>query len=246
MHRLNIANPDGTMRATGEWKRAPAGRQREMQLDFAIEFVDAGKLLDRMGMPGMVSGGGGKLDGQIAWLGSPLSLDYSSLSGDLRLATTKGRFLKVDPGAARLLGVLSMQALPRVLSLDFSDVFSNGFAFDEIAGTASSSAGVLTTRDFRMIGPSASVMIEGSADLKQETQDLHVLVLPDVNAGSASLAYALLANPAIGLGTFVAQWILREPLSKAFAREYDVRGKWSDPQVGVHARPANAAVPTTP
>ena len=82
-----------------------------------------------------------------------------------------------------------------------------------------------------MRGASATVLIEGSADLRAETQNLHVLVLPEINAGSASLVYALLANPAIGLGTFLAQLILKDPLSKAFSFEYDVVGPWSDPQV---------------
>jgi uncharacterized protein YhdP len=43
--------------------------------------------------------------------------------------------------------------------------------------------------------------------------------------------YALLANPAIGLGTFIAQLLLRDPLSKAFSLEYDVTGSWRDPVV---------------
>ena len=43
-----------------------------------------------------------------------------------------GQFLKQDPGAAKLLGVLSLQMLPRMLKLDFHDVFSEGLAFDGI------------------------------------------------------------------------------------------------------------------
>ena len=91
--------------------------------------------------------------------------------------------------------------------------------------------GVVSTRDFRMRSPNATVLIEGSSDLRAETQNLHVLVLPEVNVTSASLVYALLANPAIGLGTFIAQLLLRDPLSKAFSFEYDVTGSWRDPVV---------------
>jgi uncharacterized protein YhdP len=40
-----------------------------------------------------------------------------------------------------------------------------------------------------------------------------------------------MANPAIGLGTFLAQMLLRDPLSKAFSHEYDVSGSWAEPQV---------------
>jgi uncharacterized protein YhdP len=126
---------------------------------------------------------------------------------------------------------MSLQSLPRRISLDFRDVFSEGFAFDSIGASAGIKGGVLSTTDFRMRGVSANVLIEGSLDLRTETQNLHVLVLPEVNAGSASLVYALMANPAIGLGTFLAQMLLRDPLSKAFSFEYDVTGSWADPQV---------------
>jgi uncharacterized protein YhdP len=61
-------------------------------------------------------------------------------------------------------------------------------------------------------------------------------VLPEINAGSASVLYAFIANPAIGIGTFLAQWLLRHPLSKIFSYEYDVTGSWTEPQVKRHER----------
>ena len=137
---------------------------------------------------------------------------------------------------------MSLQSLPRRISLDFRDIFSKGFAFDTIKATAHISNGVLSTHDFKMIGPDASVLIEGETDLQTESQNLHVLVLPEINAGSASLVYAFLANPAIGIGTFLAQWVLRHPLSKIFSYEYDVTGSWAEPQVKPHER----ARPETP
>jgi uncharacterized protein YhdP len=62
----------------------------------------------------------------------------------------KGQFLKSEPGAARLLGVLSLQALPRRLMLDFSDVFGEGFAFDFVRGDVRIEQGVATTNNFQM------------------------------------------------------------------------------------------------
>ena len=82
----------------------------------------------------VVRGGKGTLAGQLSWLGSPLALDYPSLAGEVAMAVDAGQFLKVDPGAARLLGVLNLQALPRRLALDFRDVFQEGFAFDNVSG----------------------------------------------------------------------------------------------------------------
>jgi len=139
---------------------------------------------------------------------------------------------------------MSLQSVPRRIALDFRDVFSEGFAFDQISANAELKGGTLFTRDFKMRGVAATVLIEGSIDLLNETQNLHVLVLPEIDARSASLVYALMANPAIGLGTFLAQMLLRDPLSKAFSYEYDVSGSWTDPQVKRRERAAAGAADT--
>ena len=139
--------------------------------------------------------------------------------------------LKVDPGAAKLLGVLSLQSIPRRLTLDFRDVFSEGFAFDGITGSARIANGVATTDNFKMRGVSATVLIDGSADIAKESQNLRVVVIPEINAGAASVAYALAINPVIGAGTFLAQLFLREPLMRAFTFEYAITGPWKDPNV---------------
>jgi uncharacterized protein YhdP len=55
-------------------------------------------------------------------------------------------------------------------------------------------------------------------------------VVPELNAGTASLAYAAI-NPALGLGSFLAQALLRKPLMAANTREFHVTGPWADPKV---------------
>jgi uncharacterized protein (TIGR02099 family) len=236
LKRLQIDNPDGHFSGSGQWQRESGLPKRRMTLSITLEVINAGNLLGRFGLAGAIKNGSGKLNGNLSWLGSPFSIDYPTLSGDLQLEAGKGQFLKADPGVARLLGVMSLQSLPRRISLDFRDIFSKGFAFDTMRATAHITNGVLSTQDFKMNGADASVLIEGETDLKTESQNLHVLVLPEINAGSASVVYAFLANPAIGIGTFLAQWVLRHPLSKIFSYEYDVTGSWTDPQVKRHTR----------
>ncbi|HEX4585815.1 MAG TPA: AsmA-like C-terminal region-containing protein, partial [Burkholderiaceae bacterium] len=236
LKRLQIDNPDGHITGSGQWEREPTSRKRRMTLSITLDIVDAGNLLGRFGVAGAIKNGKGRLTANLSWLGSPFSIDYPTLSGDLELKAEKGQFLKADPGAGRLLGVMSLQSLPRRISLDFRDIFSKGFAFDTIHATAHVTNGVLSTRDFTMIGANASVLIEGQTDLQAESQNLHVVVLPEVNAGSASVLYAFLVNPAVGIGTFLAQWVLRHPLSKIFSYEYDVTGSWAEPQVKRHER----------
>jgi uncharacterized protein YhdP len=207
----------------------PAPRRRAV-LDFKLAIADSGALLERLGTPQAMRGGKGELAGSVSWLGSPLLPDYPTMGGKIAVAIESGQFLKADPGAARLLGVLSLQSLPRRLVLDFRDVFQEGFPFDAITGDVVVEQGVARTNNLRMRGVQAAVVMEGSADLARETTDLRVVVVPQIDAGTASLAYAAI-NPAIGLGTFLAQLLLRRPLAAASTREFQVSGPWADPKV---------------
>ncbi|CAG1017875.1 hypothetical protein BURC_02575 [Burkholderiaceae bacterium] len=240
--RLAMTTPEAKLVANGQWAPTGPGGRRRAALNFKLDIADSGALLDRLGTPKAVRGGKGSLAGEVSWLGSPLALDYPTLTGQVNIAIDSGQFLKVQPGAARLLSVLSLQSLPRRLVLDFRDLFQEGFAFDNITGDLRIDEGVAHTNNLRMRGVQAAVLMEGSADIQRETQDLRVIVVPEINAGTASLAYAAI-NPAIGLGTFVAQIFLRKPLTQAGTREFHVTGPWSDPKVERVQRKLGDAIP---
>lgn len=243
INRLAIVNDDVSMNAAGKWVTKDG--QSKTELTYALDVENAGKLLRRFGFNEVLLGGKGKLDGNINWDGLPFSLDIPSLSGQIHLDMAAGQFLKVDPGAAKLLGVLSLQSLPRRLTLDFRDIFSEGFSFDGITATAAIERGVARTDNFKMRSVSAAVLIDGTADIAKETQNLHVAVIPEINAGAASVLYALAVNPVIGLGTFLAQLFLREPLARAFTYEYQISGPWKDPVVTKIDNKLKAGVNTT-
>jgi uncharacterized protein YhdP len=229
--KLAIINPEGQLRATGKWSGAGMSN-----LSYILDIADAGRLLERFGLAHVLRGGKGRMAGEVSWNGLPFSLDLPTLSGQLQLDLAGGQFLKVEPGAAKLLGVLNMQSIPRRLNLDFRDVFSEGFAFDSVSATAHIDQGVARTENFRMQGVTATVLIGGSADIARESQNLHVAVLPEINLGAASVVYGLAVNPVIGIGTFLAQLFLRDPLMRAFTFEYQVTGPWKDPVVTKLAR----------
>ncbi len=230
LQKLTINNDDGKLTGSGQWQRESGSSLRKMTLRVSLTYSDAGKLLGRFGLAGTIKKGRGKLEGELSWRGSPFAIDYPSLTGELHLTSEGGQFLKVDSGAGRLMGVFSLQSLSHAVAGDFRNVFSRGFAFDTLAASAYIDNGTLTTDDFIMKGANAVVRVKGRADLRAETQDLEVVVIPEINAGTASLAYALV-NPAIGLGTFIANFLLRKPLSAAFTNIYEVTGSWSDPKV---------------
>ena len=224
--KLALTSADSRLSGNGVWS-AP---RKRMTLELKLDVNNAGDMLDRLGFGKQVRDGHGRAQGEFTWTGSALQPDWPTLGGAAQVNVDAGQFLKAEPGAARLLGVLSLQSLPRRLTLDFRDVFQQGFAFDNLAGDITLEQGIAKSNNLRIRGVQAAVLIEGQTDLKRETQDLHMVVVPEINAGTASLAYAAI-NPAIGLGTFLAQLFLRKPLMQAGTREFNVRGTWSDPQV---------------
>ncbi len=235
LEKLNLTVPEARLQASGNWAIAALPKnseapQRRTALQLKLDISDAGALLARLGMPGVVRGGQGNLSGQIGWLGSPLALHPPSLDGELQLDLERGQFLQADPGLAKLLGVLSLQALPRRLTLDFRDIFSQGFAFDSVRGDAQVVQGVISSDNLQMKGVNAAVLLEGSANLEHETQDLTALVIPELNAGGASLM-ASFVHPAVGLGSLLAQYLIGKPLQAAATQQFHISGSWYDPKV---------------
>ncbi|MGR9580652.1 YhdP family protein, partial [Pandoraea sputorum] len=141
------------------------------------------------------------------------------------------QILKADPGLAKLLGILSVQTLAKILTFDFNSVVGSGLPFDNIDGNATMQAGVASTDDLTIHANAATIKIDGHTDLAHETQDLNVLVLPKINAASASLAWAII-NPALGIGSFFAQLARGEQLSRTLSTTYHVTGSWDNPIIG--------------
>jgi uncharacterized protein (TIGR02099 family) len=227
--KLALSNPDGVLAATGRWLTRDGKSATSM--NFTLDIKDAGRLLDRLGFPETLRHGKGQMSGDLSWSGLPYSLDIPSLSGQIQMKVENGQFLKQDPGAAKLLGVLSLQMLPRILKLDFHDVFSEGLAFDGITANATISKGVLHTDNLKMHGVSATVLMDGSADIAHESTNLHVVVIPEFNLGTGPLVYGLAVNPVIGLGSFLAQLFLRAPVMKALTYQMQITGPWKSPTI---------------
>jgi uncharacterized protein YhdP len=135
---------------------------------------------------------------------------------------------------------LSLQALPRRITLDFRDIFSEGFAFDQIVGVVSIDHGIATTDNFVILGPAARILMTGDVDLARESQKLHVRVAPSLS-DSISIASGLVGGPVAFVATFLAQKILKDPFGQFIAYEYNVTGTWSEPQVSKVVRPTPAA-----
>jgi uncharacterized protein (TIGR02099 family) len=241
LERVAMRNLDSSLIASGVW-RTGAGASTTLKVD--VEASDVGRMLERFGQPGLVKGGNAKAQVAVAWNGDPTAIDYASLSGRVEMHAADGQFLEIDPGLGKLVSLMSLQMLPRRITLDFRDVFSKGFKWERIDATAQITRGVLDTQDFRMRGSAADVVLKGQADLAHETQDLHVRVTPKLGDSAATVVGVI--NPVIGLGTFIVQRALKDPLGQIFAFEYGITGSWADPKVAKLSPAVSTEVPSPP
>ncbi len=234
IERARISNPAGVFNADGVWQGWLD--QPQTALNVNLRVSDLGQFLGNVGYPGTVKRGSAEISGQVSWLGDPYALDPPTLSGNFTLIAKSGQFLKVQPGVGKLLGLISLQALPKRITLDFRDIFSDGFTFDDISATVKMDLGEMKTENFFMRGSAAGVIMQGSADVRTETQNLKVKVIPSL-AETIAVAGGLAGGPIVGVGAYILQKILQNPFDKIFAYEYKVTGKWDDPIATKVARP---------
>ncbi|MBI5330387.1 MAG: TIGR02099 family protein [Betaproteobacteria bacterium] len=227
VQNLKLASADGAVQGSG----LMASRiEQPTRMTLSLDSPDLGKLLTRLGHPGAIRGGETHAEGVLSWQGGVEDFRLEDLIGNVSLKIGKGQFLKADPGAARLLGILSLQSLPRRITLDFRDIFTDGFAFDEIKGDLRLSQGVARTTDMNLKGPAARIGMRGSVDLVKETQDLRLHIQPRLE-DTVAVAGALLGGPVVGLGAFIANKLLKNPIGEAVTFDYDVTGAWAEPVV---------------
>jgi uncharacterized protein YhdP len=240
--RIALVNPEASVSGKGVWRTGDAP-ETSVNLDLAAS--DAGGALARAGYPGLVRGGKAKMQAALTWAGEPQAIDYPSLSGSLQLQAEDGQFLEIEPGLGKLISLMSLQALPKRLSLDFRDVFSKGFQFDRINAAGDIDRGLMRLKDFKMRGSAAEVDMEGEVDLAKETQNLRVRVIPSL--GDPASAALVFLNPLLIFPAAIAQKILKDPLGHIFAFNYSITGSWADPKVAKRAVEARAVEhPTVP
>jgi uncharacterized protein YhdP len=227
--RLLVASKKINLQATGDWHTVD-GRNLS-QFDVEIKNGKLASLLETYDFKENMSGG--DLTGTLhaSWQGAPWEFTPARVNGKLYLLIKDGRLLDVEPGAGRVFGLLSLHTLQRRLSLDFSDLFKKGFAFDRIEGNFVLDNGDAYTNDLVILGPAARIEISGRIGLANTDYDELVTVIPSMSS-SLPLAGAIAGGPVVGAALLVAERLLGDELervSRFTHRHYAVTGPWSDP-----------------
>jgi uncharacterized protein (TIGR02099 family) len=230
--QLSLSSRVLQLSLTGDWK--PVNGQQLSSIDLEISDGDMEKLLGLFDYQKSIKDGRLKGSMQLAWPGAPWMFSPEHADGKVRLSIKDGQLVDVEPGATgRVLGLLSVSSLPRRLTLDFSDLFADGFSFDTINGSFLVDSGNAYTNDLVVDGPAARIDISGRVGLADKDYDQLVSVTPYIKSG-LSLAGALAGGPAVGAVMIVAETLLQdklEPLNKLARKQYTVTGPWTDPVV---------------
>ncbi|MEN1926948.1 YhdP family protein [Luteimonas qiangzhengi] len=235
IEQVEAQSPVHHIVASGEW--TGRGGAAHTRMEMRVASANFGQLLDGLGYHGHVNGADGRVQLAAAWPASPAGFKAELLDGTLDVRLSDGQLLEVQPGAGRLLGLLSIAELPRRLSLDFRDFFAKGFAFNRIEGAVQVVAGQARSESLVMDGPAARIQISGQADLRARTYDQTVEVLPKSGNVLAAVG-AITAGPVGAAVGAMANAVLRRPLSELGSTTYRIRGPWSEPEVEVVRREA--------
>jgi uncharacterized protein (TIGR02099 family) len=225
---LSTRAPGQQIDVSGDWTRT-AGGQRT-QLDARVRSEDFGRLLEGFGFGGQLAKGQGSMRLQAGWPGGPGAFRLADLGGQMTLDVRDGQLVEVEPGAGRVLGLLSIAQLPRRLLFDFRDFFDKGFAFDTVKGDVQFGGGRARSENLAIEGPAAEIRICGAANLRAQTYDQTIDVYP--RAGNLLTVAGALAGGPVGAAIgAAANAVLSKPLRQLAVRTYRVTGPWKDPKV---------------
>lgn len=166
----------------------------------------------------------------LSWPGGPEAFSFANLIGGLSLRLDEGHLEEVSDARARIFSLFSLQSLTRRLTLDFSDIYKDGFFYDSMQGAFGIRDGKVVTDNFVINGKAAEVQLSGMVDLDKETLDQNALIIPNITS-----SLPVLAGWAVEPTTGVLVWLLSkifEPAIDVVANvEYRMVGGWDSPQV---------------
>ena len=234
LDRLQASEARFTLQGDGDWLLH--GDVHQCRINLTVYDKTLSGLLQRFDYEvANIDGGKTKIGIEAIWDGMPSEFTLDKLYGSFELHVDKGRFLDIDPGSGRLFGLLSLQTLPRRLSLDFNDLFKKGFTFDGIDGVFELDHGNAYTNSLLMNGPSARIDISGRTGLADQDYDQRVTVTPALS-NTIPVASALFGPAGIGVGAviFLGQKMFKsipEHVDKFLSREYSITGGWEQPVI---------------
>ena len=224
-----------SMKGTGNasWLYLESGE--ETQLDLVLESNDLSAALEDLNMMRSLRAKKGDVSLQVYWPGAPNDDFLPVISGNISMDFRNGELRDLEPGAGKLLGLLSITALPRRLALDFSDVFAAGLSFDRLSGDYVLRDGDAFTNNLTLDGPTAKAVLVGRTGLGTRDYDQTAVVTASIG-NTLPVAGALAGGPAVGAAVWLLSKMFQKPLDDLSQGYYRITGSWDDPLI----EPVNA------
>ncbi len=226
--KLDFEGPVGSFDGHGRW--VWRNGRTHTYLGGRFQSKDLGAFLAGLGYPRQMIDAHTDIRFDLDWPGHPTQIHRATLHGQSEIDIRNGRLAEVDPGIARVLGLLSLDALSRRLRLDFDDLVEKGYTFDSIVGSFELGGGQAITHDLVVDGPYGHIDIGGRVGLVARDFDQVVQVTPKLDA-TLAIAGTLAGGPVAGLATLIAQWLLSDEIDRINRFEYSVTGSWDDPKL---------------
>ena len=203
---------------------------QQSRLQFSLDGTDIEATLRDLGYERVIGGKTIKASADLTWLGPPSADFLERAEGEFSVAMEEGALLDIDPGTGRILGVVSVAALPRRLALDFSDVFDDGLAFDSLQGDFTVDDGNAYTCNLGLEGSVADLGVVGRSGFETRDYDQLAVIRPHVS-NLFALGGTVVGGPAVGGAMLIFSQIFRKPLSFLGESYYRVTGGWDAPDV---------------
>jgi uncharacterized protein (TIGR02099 family) len=214
---------------SGSWLSTPGGGAAT-RIALSMTSTDVAGALGSLGIDPIIEGEVADVTASVHWPGPPASNWLDHVSGDVALRVETGSMPDLDPGAGRVMGLMSIVALPRRLALDFRDVFNKGLVFDEITGDFNIVDGNAFTDNLKLAGPGAEIGIVGRTGLRDRDYEQQAVVTAEPGNILPTVG-GLLAGPGVGAALLIFTRIFKKPLRGIGQASYCIQGSWQEPKV---------------
>ena len=224
--KLNFETGRSKVDMSGSWRLGE--QQSHTQFNISMSGENNSDVMERFGITSGIQQAPFDLDSKVEWDGSPWSM-INTLEGHVAMKLGKGQVTGAS-GAARLLGLFSLDSIIRKMQLDFSDVFDGGMAFNSITGSGDIKNGIFLTNDIKMDALAGEMTIKGLANLNSKTVDAEVNFVPDITRGIPVLT-AFAVTPTTALYVLAITTVI-SPVVEVFTQvNYEVKGPLDNPEV---------------
>ncbi len=223
--KIKLSGADENIDFTADWIKQPNGTST--LINGSLSTDDFGSLLAKLGISDDFKETHADISFTGGWSGAPHQFSLAQLNGQLQVKLSDGRISSIEPGFGRLLGLIAMEQWAKRLSLDFSDIYRQGLAFDKIFGNFRITNGVAYTDDLLIDAVSAKMKVVGTADLVRKMLDHRVAVIPK-SSGAVPIAGTIVG----GIAAIITEVVTNDyQEGYFFGSEYKVSGPWGNIEV---------------